>query len=113
LVDFLIKDVHVTLKKEIQHDLSGDYIRILTPRKQRALKLESYVARASAYSIGRHNTQNISSHIEANIIQLLNSDEVDMMFYGVIKPISTKADGHGRYWFDHSIIIISAESSVQ
>jgi hypothetical protein len=26
-----------------------------------------------------------------------------MMIYGVIKPILTKVEGHGRYWFDQSI----------
>jgi hypothetical protein len=30
-----------------------------------------------------------------NIIQLLHSDEVNMMIYEMIKPISTKAEGRG------------------
>jgi hypothetical protein len=47
--------------------------------------------------------------MQAYTKQLLHKDEVDMIIYGVVKSISTKAEGRGGYWFDHS----STDSSVQ
>jgi hypothetical protein len=41
--------------------------------------------------------QYIILKLNADITQLLHSDEVDMLIHGVIKPISTKAEGPSRY----------------